>query len=484
MAKVHYNRLSKYAGENGGRVLLLFLLFLLSIYSFINSGITGMATVAMSPLIIVFIYLAFKNRMFTFWMLFFVNYFLMFLNREGYLPIPVSLPNELLELVLIAIAIIDLRESNFDNLANLMTLGIVGWCAFCVLEVLNDTCGLGININAWFNGIRLIAFLLLYIVIVFALYITTPKRLYQLIFCWACLCIFADYWSWQQQNIGFTQAETSWLYGYAYRTHLVNGITRYWSIFSDAACFGVHMAAASTAFFIIAITNKVKKYKIFFLIVGILSTWQMFASGTRTSIYCMIAGFALFLVLSKSVKIIAPVSVVFGLFLCMLIFTNIGQGNAQIRRMRSGFNKNDASANVRDMNKFHEQILDIDDFESFANINSETMLEFRRVNTKVVKNEKIHSESIKILSTGREINYATMNINGILSSIISENLYNDYTEFIRPNLYSKEFMKTLKKLDIENVISDVKNMDKLPWSLQNMDSLNIYITAFANTYKK
>ena len=351
MVKVQYNRLSQYAGENGGRVLLLFLLFLLSIYSFINSGITGMAAIAMSPLIIVFVYLAFKNRMFTFWVLFFINYFLMFLNREGYLPIPVSLPNELLELVLIAIAIVDLRESNFENLANLMTIGVVGWCIFCILEVLNDTCGLGININAWFNGIRLIAFLLLYIVIVFALYITTPKRLYQLIICWACLCLFADYWSWQQQNIGFTQAETSWLYGYAYRTHLVNDITRYWSIFSDAACFGVHMAAASTAFFIIAITNKVRKYKIFFLIVGVLSTWQMFASGTRTAIYCMMAGFAIFLVLSKSVKIIVPVCVIFGIFLCMLIFTDIGQGNAQIRRMRSGFNKNDASANVREINK-------------------------------------------------------------------------------------------------------------------------------------
>jgi hypothetical protein len=351
MAKVHYNRLSQYAGENGGRVLLLFLLFLLSIYSFINSGITGMAMVAMSPLIILFIYLAFSYRMFTFWVLFILNFFLMFLSREGYLPVPVSLPNELLEIILIAIAIIDLRESNFENLAHLMSLGIIGWCAFCILEVLNDTCGLGINISAWFTGIRLIAFLLLYIVIVFSLYITTPKRLYQLIFCWACLCIFAAYWSWQQQNIGLTQAESSWLHGYAYRTHIVNGITRYWSVFSDAACFGVHMAAASTAFFIIAITNKVKKNKIFFLIVGILSTWQMFASGTRTSIYCMMAGFALFLVLSKSVKIIAPVCIVFGLFLCMLIFTNIGNGNAQIRRMRSGFNKNDRSANVRDINK-------------------------------------------------------------------------------------------------------------------------------------
>ena len=351
MAKVQYNRLSQYAGENGGRVLLLFLLFLLSLYSFINSGITGMAMVTILPFIILFIYLAYSYRMLTFWVLFILNFFLMFLDREGYLPIPISVPNELLELILIAIAITDLRESHFENLASLMMIGMLGWCAFCVLEVLNDTCGLGIKVNAWFSGIRLIAFLLLYIVVVFSLYINTPRRLYQLLFCWACLCIFADYWSWQQQNIGFTKAETAWLYGYAYRTHLVNGITRYWSVFSDAACFGVHMAAASTAFFIISITNKVRKYKLFFLVVGILSTWQMFASGTRTSIFCMIAGFSLFLVLSKSIKIIAPVCVVFGLFLCVLIFTNIGNGNAQIRRMRSGFNKEDKSANVRDINK-------------------------------------------------------------------------------------------------------------------------------------
>ena len=351
MAKVHYNRLSQYAGENGGRVLLLFLLFSLCLYSLTNSGITGMATFAISPLIFVFIYLAFCYRMFTFWLLFFINFFVLFLNRHDFMPVPSSLPNEILELILIAIAIIDLRESHFENLANLMVIGILGWCAFCILEILNDTCGLGININAWFTGVRLMAFQLLYAVIVFSLYINNTKRLYQVLFIWACFCLFAVFWSWKQQNIGFTHSEEMWLNSYGYRTHRVNGITRYWSCFGDAANFGIHMAAAATAFFIIAITNKVKKHKLFFLIVGILSTWQMFASGTRTSIFCMIAGFAVFLVLSKSTKIILPVIVIFGLFLGMLIFTDIGQGNSQIRRMRSGFNKNDASANVRDINK-------------------------------------------------------------------------------------------------------------------------------------
>ena len=77
----------------------------------------------------------------------------------------------------------------------------------------------------------------------------------------------------------------------------------------------------------------------------------MFQSGTRTAIFCMMAGFMVFLVLSRSVKIIVPVSIVFGLFFGMLIFTDIGQGNNQIRRMRSAFNPEDASANVRDINK-------------------------------------------------------------------------------------------------------------------------------------
>ena len=188
MAKVHYNRLSEYTGENGGRVLILFLLFLLSLYSFINSGINGMAMYLALPFSILFVYLAFSNRMFAFWLLFLINYFVMFLGKEQLWPsgIPSSLPNELLEIVLIAIAIIDLRESHFENLANLMLVAVLGWCAFCILEVFNDTCGLGINIGSWFTGVRLMAFQLLYAVIVFALYINSPKRIYQLLFCTIC----------------------------------------------------------------------------------------------------------------------------------------------------------------------------------------------------------------------------------------------------------------------------------------------------------
>lgn len=350
--KVYSNRISEYAHENGGRVLLLFLLFLLSLYSFKNSGINGMAMILVIPFSIIGIYLAFRYRMLSFWALFIINYFVMFISREIGFPFPVSLVNEMIELVLIAISIIDLRDSNLKNAANFMLLGICGWCAFCIIEVFNNTCGLGMNVTAWFTGIRLMAFQLLYAVVVFSIYINTPQRFMQLYKAWAICALFAVFWCWKQINIGWTSAETHWLFVQDHaRQHIVNGIIRYFGSFTDAANFGIHMACASVSFFIITITNKVKKNKIFYGIVGTLTTWAMFQSGTRTAIFCMIAGFMVFLVLSKSVKIIVPVSIIFGLFIGMLMFTNIGQGNNQIRRMRSAFNPEDASANVREINK-------------------------------------------------------------------------------------------------------------------------------------
>ena len=111
------------------------------------------------------------------------------------------------------------------------------------------------------------------------------------------------------------------------------------------------MAASAATFIVLSITSRIKKDRLFFLVSGICAIWAFFASGTRTALFCFIAGMALYIVLSKSVKIAIPVSITFGLFVFILAFTDIGQGNDQIRRMRSGFNKDDASGNVRTINQ-------------------------------------------------------------------------------------------------------------------------------------
>lgn len=346
------NHIVTYSRENGGRVFLLFLLFFLAMYQFITAGFPTFAIICILPFIVLFGYLTFKFKMFAFWSLIIINYFLQFKLLN--LPIPTSIPNEMLQILLLGIAIIDARQTpHFERCVNIMLFALIIWCTYCTLEVLNDTCGLGINIGAWYAGARLIAYQLIYILLVFSIYISSPEILMRYLKIWALLSLFSAIWTWKQQNIGLTPGETGFLYGGGRTTHLIQGGTliRYWSTFSDAAAYGCNAAAASLAFLVFGITSKIKKNKLFFLIIGAIVIKSMFASGTRTAIFCIFAGFAVYIVLSKSVKIAVPASIIGGFFLFILAFTNIGQGNQQIRRMRSAFDKNDASGNVRKINQ-------------------------------------------------------------------------------------------------------------------------------------
>ena len=342
-----------YTHEHGGRVIVLFLLFLLAIYNLIFSGFNSFAIVCAIPIILVFMYIAFKWPYIVFWGLIFTNYFLPFFNFNEWLPsgVPLSSYNELFEVALIAIALIDFRKEHYwGRSMNLMMFAAFLWILLCLLEVFNDTCSLGINVAAWFTGFRLMAAQLVYFILIFSIYINSPEVLTKYLKVWACLALFSVYWTFKQKYIGLNPFENARIHAYG-STHYVNGIIRYWSTFSDAANYGCNAASTSVAFLLIGITSKLKKDKIFFIIVGLLTLWGMFQSGTRTAIGCFFAGLMVYVVLSKSVKMAVPI-ILFGIIsFCLLVFTNIGQGNDQIRRMRSAFNKSDASATVRDTNK-------------------------------------------------------------------------------------------------------------------------------------
>lgn len=343
-----------YSRNNGGRVLLLFLLFLLALYQLTHSGFPAFAVVCLSPLLVLSVYCAFKWKMLTFWILIFVNYFIQMKDVSAHIPLPTSLPNEMLQIILLAIAIVDAREkTHFERAANLMLFALIIWCGFCTLELLNDTCNLGISIGSWYAGARLMAFQILYIFLVFSIYISTPKILINYLIIWGGITLFSAIWTWKQVNLGFTNVENVWLQTAAYRTHILNAGTliRYFSTFSDAANYGCNAAGAAVAFIIFAITTKNSKFRLFFLITSVLVIWGMFQSGTRTAIFCLAAGLIVYVILSKSVKIAIPFSIVFVFFAFILVFTNIGNSNQQVRRMRSAFNKDDASMNVRDMNQ-------------------------------------------------------------------------------------------------------------------------------------
>lgn len=345
------NAFKTYTKENGGRVSLLFLLFLLAIYEFITAGFSAFAVVCLTPLLALFVLAAFHFRMFTFWALIIINYFLQV--KGLHLPFPISLPNELLEIILLSLAIIDVKNSHFERTANMMLYALFIWCGFCTLQVLNDTCNIGLDLGAWYTGARLMAFQIMYAFLVYSIYISKPDILIKYLLIWGVLALFASFWVWKQKNIGFTNAENAWIQGRGRSTHILQGgsLIRYFSIYSDAANFGIGIASTAVAFIIFGITSKIKKYKYFFLITGFVCAWAMFPSGTRTAIACLMAGFITYIFLSKSTKIAIPFSIVFAFFVFILVFTKIGDGNAQIHRMRTAFDKNDASAGTRYYNQ-------------------------------------------------------------------------------------------------------------------------------------
>ena len=122
--RVYSNRISEFAHENGGRVILLFLLFGLALYEFLTIGLPAFAIVCLLPFVVLFVYLAFKGRMFTFWILIIINHFIQM--KDFPLPVPASVPNELLQLLLLGIAIIDSRQTpHFGRTQNIMLFSLI-----------------------------------------------------------------------------------------------------------------------------------------------------------------------------------------------------------------------------------------------------------------------------------------------------------------------------------------------------------------------
>ncbi len=342
---------SEYKTENRGRIISLLLLFSLSMYLFYSMGIPGLAIVCMLPLVPIAIYLTLRYKLFTFGALFVLNYIIMGIGRYVNIPLPITAISQPMVFLLLFSELINLNERNGKYLANAMYFMFSIWVGYLVLEILNNTCDLPFNFGSWFLNTYLLGLQIIFGAMVVSLVINNPQKLFFFLKIWAIMSIIATIWAFRQKTFGFDNAENGWLMGGGRTTHIIGGTIRYFSFFSDAANFGCHMAAAAIAFFIVGATSKIKKHKLLFFITGACCTYSMFSSGTRTAIFCFLAGTCLYIILSKSIKLGAIVTVLVASFTFLLAFTTIGQSNSMIRRMRSAFDKDDASSNVRDINK-------------------------------------------------------------------------------------------------------------------------------------
>lgn len=217
------------------------------------------------------------------------------------------------------------------------------WFAYSIFQLANPEAR---SVAAWISG-RGIAFYPFLFIPLTLMFIDNQKKLGYFFYLWAAFSILATIKGIFQMIFGVDTAEQEWLNEGSYKTHILFGKLRVFSFYSDAGQFGANQGYTGVVFLIYAMSQHKLVSRLFFIFVGLLGIYGMIISGTRGAISVPLAGFMTYFVLSKNVKVlitgVAFLVVVFVFFK----FTSIGQGNAQIRRMRTAFDPNDASLKVR-----------------------------------------------------------------------------------------------------------------------------------------
>jgi hypothetical protein len=216
------------------------------------------------------------------------------------------------------------------------------WLGYCILQLVNPEAR---SVEAWIAG-RSIGFYFLFFVIITFMFINTNKKLDRFLYVWGVFSILASLKGMGQMIFGVDYAEQAWLDEGAAQTHVLFGKLRIFSFLSDAGNFGANQGYSAVVAIIYSMTKKGLP-RLFFITVGILGLYGMMISGTRGAISVPFAGFMTYFILRKNIKVLGAGMIFITLIFVFFKFTMIANGNAEIRRMRTAFDPNDASLQVR-----------------------------------------------------------------------------------------------------------------------------------------
>ena len=337
---------------------LLFLLF--GFYKVtLQIGFYLGAIVASLPFAIIVIFLLLKHPILSFIFLFIANYFIMGVTR--YVSFPGGILMDAINIFCYASLIFKTtyEKVEWKRAINPLALTTFFWLVFCILELINPH---AVPIADWATKVRGMAIYPLSMVILTSVLLIKYKHLKWLLYIWSVLTLLAALKGYWQKNHGFDSAELYWLYvDEGAKTHFISSGIRFFSFFTDAGNYGANMGFSMVVFSIAAFYIKNKWLKIYFLLVALFGGYGMVISGTRGALAVPFAGYAICVILSKNWKVAISATIVLASAFFFLNFTTIGNDNSLIKRMRSAFDSNDPSLNVRleNQKKLKEYMADI-----------------------------------------------------------------------------------------------------------------------------
>lgn len=224
------------------------------------------------------------------------------------------------------------KRMNWKRLQNPAFYLLVLWLCYTILEYFNPNAPFA---PAWFYHARSFSLSWFLLAIIVSVAPITKKNVLLLIRTWLVWSVLAALWAFKQQYIGLTPAEVAWLAVGNDRTHILWGQLRSFSFYSDAGQFGSEMAGVTLVSLILFFRTKSLFAKVLYLVLGLVLFWGFAVSGTRSSLFVILAGYPAYLVLQRKLLPVLQGIMLATPILALLLFTNIGNNVYHIYRIRT-----------------------------------------------------------------------------------------------------------------------------------------------------
>lgn len=284
-----------------------------------------------------------------------LSYFIVFFKRITYqyeapFAVVVDLIVYLVSLgVLIRVFLI--RNFTLAPFNNAISLALLAWILYLILQVFNPNTSSLVGWSLFMRGISMS--ILLYLI---SLYCFSDLKFIKVftIF-WVGLALISALYGIYQEIMGLPDFDLRWVYSSKarYRLNFIWGRFRKWSFLSDSMTFGVFMAFTGIFCLIMTLGPYKLKRKILLAVCSAIMFLGMAYSGTRTAYAIVPVGISLFVMMT--INNIRSVIFAFATFsiLAFLIFGPIQ--NPILNRVRSAFDENDPSLQVRNVNREYIQ---------------------------------------------------------------------------------------------------------------------------------
>ncbi|MCP4438416.1 MAG: hypothetical protein GY810_05680 [Aureispira sp.] len=249
----------------------------------------------------------------------------------------------LLALTIVAMIFSGGQYAPYQNLRNGLMIATLLWFFFIFLQLFNPHASSRI---AWVFTIRSYALYLLGCVIVCNVLLNEEKDLDRFLLIFVGFSILGALYGMRQLYLGLDYVDSIFIRPKLDR-HMLFGKLRVFSFYENAGQAGVTQGHAGVIANILFIHEKRRKHKLFYFVGMLLCYYGMAISGTRGALAVPAAGIAVYLVWCKMPIVTITGTLLGGAMLFILMFTNIGQSNYTINRMRTAFNPDDPSFQYR-----------------------------------------------------------------------------------------------------------------------------------------